>query len=150
VLGVGVLAVPRQVVVAKQAMPAGNGEGHHHAVAALEVAHALAHFLYYAHEFVAQGHGPRLRDAAVVDVQVGPANGRAGDADNGVAGVQDFRVVYSVHADIFRAVNSECFHGNGVRNEEEELLSLTLPFSRGYFDWLYPRINLGRSRGYFH
>ena len=51
-----------------------------------------------------------LGNAAVVDVQVGPANGRAGHAQNDVACFFDFGVIHVVNADIFGAVNSESFH----------------------------------------
>ena len=105
VVGVGVFAVAGQLVVAEEALAAGNREGHHHAVAHLELAaHALAHLLHDAHELVAERHGPGLRNAAVVDVQVGAADGRARHADDGVARVLQRGVVYGIDAYVARAV----------------------------------------------
>ena len=105
VLGVGVLAVAGQSVVAEEAGAAGNREGHHHPVAYFQIAHALADFLHDAHELVAEHHRAGLGQEAVVEVQVGAADGRAGDADNGVAAVFNRGVIHRVDANVADAVN---------------------------------------------
>nr|GFD32763.1 hypothetical protein [Tanacetum cinerariifolium] len=119
-----------QLVVAKEAVAAGDGERHYHAVAALEVAHALAHFLHDAHELVPEHHwGSGQR--AVVDVQVGAANGRARHANDGVARVFERGVIYCIDADVAGAVKHEGFHGNRRESEEKNPPQLTAPKCSG-------------------
>ena len=62
---------------------------------------------------------------AVENVPVGPANGRAGHADNGVARGLNGGVVNGVDADVLDAVNAEGFHGEELECGKEQLPNLT-------------------------
>src|SRR3546814_8112373 len=77
----------------------------------------------FAHEFMAQ-YVPRLhrRDIAVIEMEVRPADRRGGDADDGVAGIDDFRIVDGIDPDVMLAMQCESAH----RSEEHtsELQSL--------------------------
>lgn len=73
-------------------------------------------FVTMPNELVAQRLRSELGLAAIVDVQVGPANGSAGDADNGIARFMDFEVVDCITADITHAANSKSFHKEKIRS----------------------------------
>src|SRR3546814_18269021 len=65
----------------------------------------------FAHEFMAQ-YVPRLhrRDIAVIEMEVRPADRRGGDADDGVAGIDDFRIVDGIDPDVMLAMPCESAH----------------------------------------
>ena len=90
---VGVLAQRPEVTPAHVAGTAGDRERHHDTIADLEVLHRLAGLDHLAHELVAEDIAfLHRRDEAVVQVQIGSADGRRGDANDRIAGVQDLRV----------------------------------------------------------
>src|SRR5690606_20287871 len=89
-LRVHVVAVAIQLLLAEIAAAAEDVEGHQHAVAHFQVLHRGAHFLHHAGEFVAHDlPDPRVGHQAVVDVDVGAADARTGDAHDGVVRVFD-------------------------------------------------------------
>ena len=113
VVGVGVagLAQRIQAFVAEETVAAGDRERHHHAVAFLQVAYLLADLDHFTHEFVAE-HVAGLHGGhqAVIEMQVGPANGGGGDFENGVAGVLDPWVGDGIHAHVVGTVPGQSFH----------------------------------------
>ena len=84
-VGIGVVAGGPELLLAEEAVAAGDGERNDDAVAALEIGHFLADFLDDAHEFVAEDvarfHGG---DEAVEEMKVRSADRGAGDFDDGV------------------------------------------------------------------
>ena len=90
---VGVVAQRPELLLAEEAMPAGDRERHHHAVADLQARVAAADVHHLAHELVAEDvpllHGG---DVAAVDVQVRAADRGGGNPDDGVARVQNLGV----------------------------------------------------------
>src|SRR6185369_6091606 len=100
-----------ELALAEEAAAAGDGEGDDHAVAEREVLDLAAELDDLAHELVAQDvpllHGG---DVAVVEVEVRAADRGRGDADDGVAPVQDRRVGDVFYPDVVFTVPTECFH----------------------------------------
>ena len=108
--GIAVIAGGILVLGAMVAAPAGDGERHHHPLPLLQGGFCAG--LYdFAHELmakdVARFHG---RDVAIVKVQVRTAYGGRTDLDDGVARIEDFRVVDGIDADIMLAVPGERAH----------------------------------------
>ena len=90
---VGGLAGGVEMLVAEEALAAGDDERHHHAVALLEAFHARSRFHHDAHEFMAEdvpclGGG----NLATIEVQVGAADGGGRDFEDDVVGFLDDRV----------------------------------------------------------
>ena len=97
---VRVLAERVQLLLAAPAVAAGDRERHDHAVADLQVVHLRPDLDHLAHELVAQDVALlHRRDEAVVEVEVGAADRRRGDLDDGVAAVQDLRVRHVLDLD---------------------------------------------------
>src|SRR5690606_23493537 len=69
------LAMGRQLHIAKLTSAAGNGEGHHYAVAFFQLCNTGTYYFNYAHELMPQYHIFQLRNHSVVNMQVRPANG---------------------------------------------------------------------------
>jgi hypothetical protein len=84
------VAITKKALLAKDAAPAGNVKRHQHVVAHFQLGHLRADFLYYAGEFVPEGHAHAgVGHVAVVQVQVGAANARTGHPHNGIFGMLD-------------------------------------------------------------
>jgi hypothetical protein len=103
------VAIPIQLLLAKDARPAGDIERHQNVVADLQLLHVLAELLHHAGELVAERHPhPGIRYRAVVQMQIGPADTLSRDPDNGVPRMQDLRRGFMVEAD---PVRSTVIHG---------------------------------------
>ena len=99
-LGVGLVAVAVHLLLAEDALAAGDVEGHQHVVAHLQLLHFLADLLHHAGELMAKRHArPGVRHGAVVEMEVGPADAGARDPDDGILRVQDLRHGFLVDAD---------------------------------------------------
>jgi hypothetical protein len=110
-VAVGALAHRVIAAAALVAFAADDGEGHHDAVADLELAVLRPDFDHFAHELVAKdvavlhaGH------EAIEEVQVGAADGAARDFDDRIARMLDRRVGYAVAADILLAMPAKRSH----------------------------------------
>ena len=109
---VGVGAERPLVFLAEFALAAGDGAGGHHPVAFDHFAHGAADFDDLAHEFVAEDVAlVHFGDVAVVDVQVGAADGGGGYFDDGVGGVVDFGIGDGFDFDLLRSIPACGFHG---------------------------------------
>ena len=108
--GIAVVAARILLLAAMVALPARDRKRHDHALACLERARR-ADLDHLAHEFVAE-HVARLhrRNVAVVEVQVGAADRRRSDPDDGVARVEDLGIVDGFAADVVLAVPGDRFH----------------------------------------
>src|SRR5690606_34284134 len=90
-----VFAATVQFTLAEEARAAGDGEGDHHAIPDADAAlvHAAAEFFDDAHGFVAHDvPGFHEGDEAVEQVQVRATDAGGGDADDGVAGVENLGI----------------------------------------------------------
>ncbi len=112
-VAVGTLADREIAAPALVAFAADDGEGHHHAVADLQLLVRRADLHHFAHELVA--HDVAVLHAgheAVVQVQVGAADGAGTDLDDGVARVFDGGIGdVVVAADVVLAVPAKGSHG---------------------------------------
>jgi hypothetical protein len=107
---VTVLAMARKLVVAKEAVSAGDGKGYDDPISPLQIRHSFAYFFHDPHELVSQHHRAGLGDSAGINVQVGPADRRGRYFQNDIAivfyrGVGDRIVSYFLWTMYYR-----CFH----------------------------------------
>ncbi len=80
-----------------------------------------------AHELVAEDvAGQHAGNDAVVEVEVGAADRRRGDLDDGVARVHDLGIGYGVDADVVLAVPGECAHGLAPQAADLWLLEVAI------------------------
>jgi hypothetical protein len=111
-VGVGVLAERVEAMLTRPAGAAGDGEGDDDAVADADVVNLRTDLDDLAHELVAEDvaflHGG---NEAVVEVEVGAADGGGGDAHDGVAGIENFGVGHVLDLDIACAHPAGGFHG---------------------------------------
>src|SRR5581483_1916615 len=95
---IGVVARGIELPLAEKAVAAGDGEGHHHAIAALQIRDGWTHLLHNPHELVTHDvprfHG---RHKAVIEVEVGAADGRTRDPDDRVMRVQQRGIGHVVY-----------------------------------------------------
>ena len=111
-VGIRVLAVRGEPARAVEAGPAGDVERHDDPVALPERPHAAARLLHHAGELVAEGAAhPSVGDQAVQQVQVGAADGGAGDPQDDVVGVLDLGVLLADHLDLVGCLIAERAHG---------------------------------------
>ncbi len=105
-VAIGTLADREIAAPALLAFAADDGEGHHHAVADLELLVRRADFHHLAHELVAHDVAVfHARHEAVIQVQVRTADGTGADLDDGVARIFDRGVgEVVVAADVVLAV----------------------------------------------
>src|SRR5690606_28835040 len=112
-VAIGALAYREIATPALVALAADDGEGHHHAVADLELLVRRADLHDLAHELVA--HDVAVFHAgheAIVEVQVRAADRAGADLDDGVARIFDGGVRYVVvAADVVLAVPAKRSHG---------------------------------------
>jgi hypothetical protein len=86
--GIGVLAVAVELPLAEEALAARDVEGDGHPVATLQRSDRRPELLHHPHELVPEGRAhPGVRDEAVIEVNVRPADRRAGDPQQDVVGV---------------------------------------------------------------
>ena len=86
-------AVRGHALAARRAAPAGADAGDQHPVTGFECRHGLADTVHNADAFVAEdGAGFAGGHIAFEDVQVGAANRRARELDDGIAGQLDARL----------------------------------------------------------
>src|SRR3546814_10123386 len=98
-------------LVAHEAGPAGDLEGHDDAVAHRHPGEVAAHRLHDAHRLVAQDvAGAHERLERLVEVQVGSAEATGGHADDRVGRLLDQRVGIPLAADVALVVPDECLH----------------------------------------
>ena len=107
-----VVAQRPELLLAEVAAAARDGERHHDAIADLQPRVVLADLDDLAHELVAE-HVALLhrRDVAVVDVQIGAADRRRRDLDDGVARIEDDRVRNGLDLDLLCAFPADGSHG---------------------------------------
>src|SRR5690606_23424895 len=80
---------------------AGDDERHHDAVALAEGTDRLAGFDHLAHEFMAENVARfHARDHAVIEMQVRTADRGRGHPDDGIARIDDRRIVDGLDADM--------------------------------------------------
>src|SRR5690606_39595081 len=127
-LGIGVVAVAVEFLLAEIAAAAEGVERHQHAVADLEVLHRRTDLLHHAGELVAHDlPDPRVRHQAVVDVDVGAADARAGDAHDRGVGMFDLRLGDALDAHPARATVRGCQHAGspggaaGIGRQDSDL-----------------------------
>src|SRR4051812_10966712 len=93
------------------ALAAGDGERHDHAIAGLELAITRTHLDHLAHEFVADDVARlHAHHEAVVEVEVGAANGAARHPDDRIARLLDDRIGHRIAADVVLAMPAEGLH----------------------------------------
>src|SRR5581483_6449351 len=112
-VGVGVVATGPELILAELTVAAGDGEGNDDAVADLEfvAVDAWADLDNLTHEFVAEDiallHGGYK---AVIEVKVGAADACGGDADDGIARVEDCGIRNVVNLHLLFAHPADSFH----------------------------------------
>ncbi|MNR11032.1 hypothetical protein D3C85_1273130 [compost metagenome] len=110
-IGIGVVALGVIAGAAVGAVAAGDGGGHHHPVADLQVAHVAAQGLDYADPLVTEdGALDHAAHRAPDEVQVGAADGRGRQADDGVCGFLQAGLGYLVETDIPHVMENHGFH----------------------------------------
>ena len=104
-------ALRREPIAADLAAPATDGERRHHAVPHPEPCYLATHGLHRADELVTQ-HDALLdvREPAVVEVQVRPADGAGGDANHRVRGLADRRIRHRLAPHVPRPVKRDAIH----------------------------------------
>jgi len=110
-VGVGHVALGVVAGAAIAAVAAGDGGGHHDAVADVQVAHVAAQRLDDTHGLMAEdGALAHAADGATHEVQVGAADGRCGDADHRIGAGQHLGLCDVVQAYVADIVEYHCFH----------------------------------------
>src|SRR5690606_28039710 len=105
-IALGVIAGP-----AVGAVATGNGGGDDHPVAHLQVAHIGAQGFDDADALVPEDSAwAHTADAATDKMQVGTADGRGGQADNGIGGLMQYRIRYLFQAYVTDIVKNDGFH----------------------------------------
>src|SRR4051794_29902007 len=92
-------------------VPAGYTEGNNDAITHLQILHSRANFHNFAHEFMADDiarlHGG---DVAIVDVQIGTANGSRSNAQNGITWIQNLGIWNVLHSHIMFSIPADSPH----------------------------------------
>src|SRR5262249_3619993 len=108
---IAVVAQRPELLTAKPALAASDGEGDHDAVALAKLAHLRADLDDLAHEFVAEDipllHG---RNVAVVEMQIGAADGGRRDPQDRIARVENLGVRDPVDLNVSLAFPAHCSH----------------------------------------
>ena len=104
-------AMRKHALAAKFALSAGADARDQDPVAGLEGSHRRANAVNHADAFMAE-NAPRraTRQIAFEDVQVGAANGRPGDPDDGIAGRDDLRLRVVFKGLLARSMIDQSFH----------------------------------------
>src|SRR5918993_2859843 len=92
-------------------MAARNGKRDHHSIAHAELFHFPPHFHYFTHEFMPhdvalfhRGH------EAVIEVQIGPANRRRRNFDDGIALIENYGIRHINHLHMSFSIPTISFH----------------------------------------
>ena len=92
-------------------LSAGNGERDDNPVSLFDFFYFATDLDDFAHEFVAENvarlHG---RNVAVIKMKVGPTNRCVSDAHDGIARVQDDRIIDTFNSDFVLALPAKRFH----------------------------------------
>ena len=99
-----------KIVLAEKTSAARDWKRNHYAIAFVQILDGTAFFFDYAHELVAEDKIFQLRKEAVVNVEIGSADGSRGDAENNVPRLLNFRIVDVIDFDAARSVKNERFH----------------------------------------
>ena len=127
----GRLALRLQPLVAHPAVPAGDVERDHHAVARGDVLHVRADGLDDAHRLVAEDVAlVDERAEHLVEMQVRAADARAGDADDRVGRLLDGGVRHVVDPDVPLAVVGDCLHPSGMPASRQAVSLFTCQLAR--------------------
>lgn len=97
-------------MLAEEASAASDGEGNNDAVAFFQGGHGAAGFFDHALELVTENHIALLREEAVVDVQIGPADRRGRHAKNDVVGLFNRGIGNVIDRNAAGFVEDEGFH----------------------------------------
>src|SRR6185503_10990027 len=101
----------RQILAAEETVAARNGEGDHDAIADLQLRVLFPDFDHLAHEFVAEHVATfHRRNVAAVDMEVGTADRRRRDSDDGVARIEDGWVGNILDANVLFAIKADALH----------------------------------------
>src|SRR5258708_20828936 len=108
---IGVLAERVHLLLAEEAVAAGDGERHHHAIPWAQVPDVAANIDHLAHELVAEDvalHHPG--NEAAVEIQVRAADPGRGDAPDSVARIKDLPLRHGLDAYVELVVPAACVH----------------------------------------
>src|SRR5690606_8219516 len=107
----GAVARGEERLAAEEALTAGDVEGNDDAVTLAQGGDGGADFFDYAHGLVAEHVALFHRGHETIhEMEVGPADRRGGDADDGVAGFLDGGISDGIDADVALAVPADSFH----------------------------------------
>ncbi len=107
---VGIVAGRILLLLAMETAAAADRERHDDALPFLQIARR-PRLDDFAHEFMAQHIARRhAGNDAIIQVKVGPADGRAGDLDDRIAGIDNFRIADRVHANVVGSMPGKCSH----------------------------------------
>ena len=101
-----------ELLAAHVTVPAGDLEGDDDPVPDSQITRFAAHLADYPHRFVTEDV-PRLHERTenFVEVEVGPADVRRGDFDDGIGALFDLRVGHRLDAHVALAMPGDSFHG---------------------------------------
>jgi hypothetical protein len=100
------------MLVAEEALAAGDDEGHHHTVALLEPLYARPGLHHDPHEFMAEDVACfGGRNLAAIEVQVGAADGGGSDLQDDVVGFLDDGVGDRFDPHVMGGMVEQCAHG---------------------------------------
>src|SRR6218665_3180014 len=94
-----------------EAGTAADVEGQPHAVSLADARHCAADLLHDAHVLVAEHRVGWHERAALVHVEIASTDARGGDADDGVSGLLDARVLHFLHANGHGVLENDGEHG---------------------------------------
>ncbi len=105
------LALRLQAAPAHEAVPAGDGEGNHHAVADGELRHLGADRHDFSHGLVAEDVAAiQERSQQLVQVKIGAADRRGRDADDGIRRLLDGGIRHFRDLHLARSLPGQCPH----------------------------------------
>ena len=121
-LRIGALAAGEGAALAEEALAAGDDERHHDAIADFQVGDAGSDFDNLAHVLVAEHIAAvHVGNDAIVEVEIGAANGAGGDLDDRVRRRFDRGVGHALATNVMFAVPGECAHRNLSLNSKPKL-----------------------------
>jgi len=110
-VGVGVVAEGPQIAVTEEAVTAGNGEGHNHAIALLQFGHFKTRPTHSPVNSWPTISPDCLVEIAIVDVQVRAINDGGSNLKNGIAGDQNLWTRHVIDTNVLGNVPADRFHG---------------------------------------
>jgi hypothetical protein len=110
-IGIGPLAAGKVAALTEEALTAGDGERHDHAIALAQFGVFRADLDHLAHRLMAEHIAALHRgNHTIIKMEVGTADCASGHPDDGVARMLNCRVGHSLAANVALAVPSECLH----------------------------------------